>query len=62
MIAHRLFPDRDLLKKKLVDFFRGREQYLEAFEGKYGKIPEAIRESVPYRYRDISDTERITAE
>jgi len=62
MIAHRLFPDRDLLKKKLVDFFRGREQYLEAFEGKYGKIPEAIRESVPYRYRDISDSERITAE
>jgi phosphoenolpyruvate carboxykinase (ATP) len=62
MIAHRLFPDRELLKKKLTDFFRGREQFLEAFEGKYGKIPEAIRESVPYRYRDINDTERTTTE
>jgi hypothetical protein len=27
-----------------------------------GKIPEAIRESVPYRWRDINDSERIVAE
>ena len=55
-------PNGALLKKKLTDFFRGREQFLESFEGKYGKIPEAIRESVPYRYRDINDSERIMAE
>ncbi|HOJ50908.1 MAG TPA: phosphoenolpyruvate carboxykinase [Syntrophales bacterium] len=53
LVAHRLFPDRELMKRKLVDFFRGRENFLEEFEGKYGKIPSHIRESLPYRYRDI---------
>jgi phosphoenolpyruvate carboxykinase (ATP) len=51
--AHRLFTDRELLKKKLEDFFRGREQFLEEFEGKYGKIPSHIRESLPYRFGDV---------
>jgi phosphoenolpyruvate carboxykinase (ATP) len=39
MIAHRLFPDRELLRKKLVDFFRGREQYLEASRASTERSP-----------------------
>lgn len=49
MRAQTLFTDRNLLKKRVADFLRGRRQYLEAFEAKYGLIPEPIRESLPYR-------------
>ncbi len=48
MNSFRLFPDKVILKKKLVDFLKGREKYLEEFEGKYGGIPDEIRESIPY--------------
>lgn len=48
MRAGRLFTDRQLMKKRLADFFRGRELYLESFEAKYGRIPQPIRESLPY--------------
>lgn len=54
MAAHHLFRDKGRLEKKLTDFFRGRQQFLEDFEGKYGKIPENIRESLPYRYSEIA--------
>jgi len=30
------------------DFFRGRRAFLEEFEGRYGRIPAPIRESLPY--------------
>jgi phosphoenolpyruvate carboxykinase (ATP) len=49
MRAQSLFPDRNLLKKRVADFLHGRRQYLEAFEAKYGRIPRPIRESLPYR-------------
>ena len=49
MRAQSLFPDRNLLKKRVADFLRGRRQYLEAFEAKYGRIPKPIREALPYR-------------
>jgi phosphoenolpyruvate carboxykinase (ATP) len=49
MRAQSLFPDRNLLKKRVADFLRGRRQYLDIFEAKYGRIPKPIRESLPYR-------------
>ncbi len=48
LVARPLFPDARLLESKLKDFLSGREEYLETFEGKYGKIPSHIRESLPY--------------
>ncbi|MFB3925016.1 MAG: phosphoenolpyruvate carboxykinase [Syntrophales bacterium] len=53
MNAFTLFHDKEVYKKKLIDFFRGRQQYLEEFEAKYGKIPENIRESLPYQYKEM---------
>jgi phosphoenolpyruvate carboxykinase (ATP) len=52
MNAFYLFKDKNLLKKKVVDFLKGREIFLREFEGKYGKIPSQIRESLPYRYKE----------
>ncbi len=52
MNAYQLFRDGKTIKNKVMDFFRGRQEFLETFEGKYGKIPRNIRESLPYRYRD----------
>lgn len=49
MNAAPLFPDKDVLKKRVVDFLKGRREYLEDFEARYGQIPENIRESLPYR-------------
>jgi len=49
MRADILFTDRHLMKKRLTDFLRGRELYLESFEAKYGRISKPIRESLPYR-------------
>ena len=51
--AHALFPDKELLKKKIKNFLRGRAEYLEDFEAKYGEIPENIRESLPHREDQI---------
>lgn len=50
MNAHRLFTDPASARCRVEDFFRGRRQYLEQFEGKYGRIPEYIRESLPYAW------------
>ncbi len=47
--AYSLFPDREVFVKKVKDFLRGRREYLEEFEAKYGEIPENIKESLPYR-------------
>jgi phosphoenolpyruvate carboxykinase (ATP) len=47
--AHYLFPDKELLRKKIKNFLKGRTEYLENFESKFGEIPENIRESLPYR-------------
>jgi len=49
MNAHSLFPDEELLKKKIKNFLRGRTKYLEDFEARFGEVPEFIRESLPYR-------------
>jgi phosphoenolpyruvate carboxykinase (ATP) len=49
MNAHSLFPDKEILKKKIKNFLRGRTEYLEDFEARFGEIPEYIRESLPYR-------------
>lgn len=62
MNAYRLFEDKILLEKKLQDFFKGRREHLEEFEGKYGKIPENIRESLPYRYTEFLRGERVDVE
>lgn len=48
MIAQRLFKNREIAKKKISDFLKGRREFLEEFEGKYGRIPPKIRESLPY--------------
>ena len=44
--------DPAILKKKVKDFFRGRQAFLEEFEGTYGRIPEDIRESLPYELEE----------
>ncbi|OPY16941.1 MAG: Phosphoenolpyruvate carboxykinase (ATP) [Syntrophus sp. PtaU1.Bin005] len=62
MAAHRLFDDQDLLEKRLRDFYRGRREYLEEFEGTYGRIPEAIREALPYQYKEFSPREAFDIE
>jgi len=58
MTAYHLFSDRDQVKSKVIDFLRGRKQFLEEFEGKYGKIPVNIRESLPYRYKEYKNREK----
>lgn len=62
MNAYRLFEDKALLAKKVQDFFRGRQQYLEEFEGKYGQIPDIMRESLPYQYKEFLREEKVEAE
>ncbi len=62
MRSHTLFTDRNLLKKRVADFLDGRRQYLEAFEAKYGRIPEPIRESLPYRETDNAVIEKMSSE
>jgi phosphoenolpyruvate carboxykinase (ATP) len=52
MVASRLYNDPAVLRKKVKDFFRGRQAFLEEFEGTYGRIPENIRESLPYEQED----------
>ena len=52
MNAQPLFRDQALLKKKLANFFEGRMTFLEEFEGRYGRVPEAIRGSLPYVYTE----------
>ncbi len=52
MNAFPLFPNRNLLKKRVIAFLKGREDFLEEFESRYGKIPPNIRESLPYRYKE----------
>jgi phosphoenolpyruvate carboxykinase (ATP) len=49
MNAHSLFPDKEILRKKIKDFLKGRTEYLENFEAKFGTIPEHLKESLPYR-------------
>ena len=48
MNAYPRFQDKELLKQKVADFFRGRRAFLDDFESKWGPIPEPIRESLPY--------------
>jgi phosphoenolpyruvate carboxykinase (ATP) len=57
MSADQLFKDKNVIRHRVEDFFQGRRQYLEDFEGKYGKIPENIRESLPYSFREPTPTE-----
>jgi phosphoenolpyruvate carboxykinase (ATP) len=53
MNAYRLFPDKEILRKKIQDFLKGRETYLREFEARYGEIPENIKESLPYRQDQV---------
>ena len=62
MRADLLFTDRHLMKKRLADFFRGRELYLESFEAKYGRIPKPIRESLPYHDPGNAVIEKMSGE
>jgi phosphoenolpyruvate carboxykinase (ATP) len=62
MRAHMLFTDRNLMEKRVADFLHGRMQYLETFEAKYGRIPEPIRESLPYREAGNARIERMNSE
>lgn len=48
MVAEKCFPDAESAHRRVTDFFRGRQHYLEEFEGRYGRIPKEIRESLPY--------------
>ncbi len=57
LVAERLFSDKARLEKKVKDFFKGRRQFLEEFEGKYGHIPEHIRESLPYIWTELPPRE-----
>jgi len=62
MTAYRLFDDPVILEKRLQDFYRGRREYLEEFERRYGRIPEPIRESLPYHYKEFSPREALDIE
>lgn len=62
MRADLLFKDRNLMKKKVADFFRGRELYLESFEAKYGRIAKPIRESLPYQVPGNAVIEKMNGE
>jgi phosphoenolpyruvate carboxykinase (ATP) len=62
MRARRLFTDRNLMKKRVADFLSERRQYLEAFEGKYGRLPAPIRESLPYRETGNDVIEKMDGE
>ena len=53
MNAYPLFRDKELLKSKVAAFLRGRRDFLEEFESKWGPIPEVIRESLPYRENQV---------
>ena len=48
MTAQKRFLDPETANLRVADFFRGRQQFLEEFEGQYGRIPKEIRESLPY--------------
>ena len=50
MRAQKLFTDPDMARRQVENFFRSRQRFLEEFEGKYGPIPAAIRESLPYSW------------
>jgi phosphoenolpyruvate carboxykinase (ATP) len=56
MTAYPRFPDKDLLKKKVEDFLKGRQACLDEFEAKWGPVPGNIRESLPYRHDQIDFT------
>lgn len=49
MTAYPKFQDKELLKRKVRDFLKGRQMFLEGFEAEWGHIPDNIRESLPYR-------------
>ncbi|MBW2631183.1 MAG: phosphoenolpyruvate carboxykinase [Deltaproteobacteria bacterium] len=49
MTAYPKFHDKELLKRKVRDFLKGRQMFLEGFEAEWGPIPDNIRESLPYR-------------
>ncbi|MBN1828851.1 MAG: phosphoenolpyruvate carboxykinase [Deltaproteobacteria bacterium] len=53
MNAYPRFKDKKLLEKKVKAFLKGRQTYLENFEGMWGAIPEHIRESIPCREDQI---------
>jgi phosphoenolpyruvate carboxykinase (ATP) len=56
MVSYPKFYDKEKLKTKVKDFFRGRHAFLEKFEEEWGPIPENIRESLPYRHDQIDFT------
>jgi len=56
MCSYPMFNDKELLKRKVQDFLKGRRTYLEEFEAKWGAIPDNIRSSLPYRYEQIDFT------
>lgn len=62
LVAERLYKDKTLLEKKVKDFFKGREQYLEMFESKYGRIPENIRGALPYKMEKVPAWEKTGTE
>jgi len=49
MNAYPMFENKDRLKQQVANFLKGRQEYLEQFEARWGRIPDAIRESLPYR-------------
>ena len=55
MNAYPMFRDKEMLRRKVADFLRGRRVFLEEFESRWGKIPTQIRESLAYR-EDKIDT------
>ena len=56
MNAYPMFREHEMLKRKVANFLKGRREFLEEFEAKWGRIPEQIRESLPYRDDQIDFT------
>ena len=42
-----------LFKRVMDSRFRGSDRCFQAFEGKWGAVPDAVRESLPYRHDQI---------
>jgi len=49
MVSYPKFKNKDLLKRKVNDFLKGRHIFLKEFEARWGTIPDCLRESLPYR-------------
>ncbi len=52
LVAFERYDDKELLKKKVKQFLNGRNEDLRDFEKKWGKIDDAIRDSLKHEFSE----------